>query len=436
MVPVHRPAGTDALVVVDGTSAAGGLRVDADAFDVYYFAPQKCFASDGGLWFALCSPAAIERIERIAASGRWMPPTLDLVDRARELAPRPDVQHARARHAVPARPPARSGCSATAASSSRPGRCDTSAGDRSTAGPTRTRTRRRSSPTPRSAATSTATIDFDDTRRRRGARGRAARQRHRRRRAVPQARPQPAAHRDVPGDRARRRRAPHPRDRLPRGAHAARLGLVSPMTVDAARRARRGREARRARRASWSRRCSAELAHAAAASSTRRTIPTFPDGLGASTTPRPRRVVRARHRHRADAAARRAAARSSTRIEGWERDAVGGVHRRRRPRRRAPRLAARLRVAHARPRGRRRPRSSRRSRRRCTSRARRARRRRGRDRGDVRARLERRAARSCRRPPSASRACSRARRARPTTSSRSFRPTSSSAPSRRSRSTR
>jgi phosphoserine aminotransferase len=78
VVPVHRPADSDALVVVDGTSAASGMRVDPAAFDVYYFAPQKCFASDGGLWLACCSPRAIERIEELHASGRWMPPTLDL----------------------------------------------------------------------------------------------------------------------------------------------------------------------------------------------------------------------------------------------------------------------------------------------------------------------------------------------------------------------
>ncbi len=75
-----RPAGTadDALVVVDATSAAGGLLWDPTEVDVYYFAPQKCFASDGGLWLAACSPRAIERIREIASSGRWMPASLDL----------------------------------------------------------------------------------------------------------------------------------------------------------------------------------------------------------------------------------------------------------------------------------------------------------------------------------------------------------------------
>jgi phosphoserine aminotransferase len=78
MIPVHRPDRSEALVVVDGTSGASGMRVDSSAFDVYYFAPQKCFASDGGLWLALCSPRAIERIERLHASGRWVPASLDL----------------------------------------------------------------------------------------------------------------------------------------------------------------------------------------------------------------------------------------------------------------------------------------------------------------------------------------------------------------------
>ncbi len=77
---LRRPDGTDdgAIVAVDATSGAGGLRWDAAEVDVYYFAPQKCFASDGGLWLAACSPAAVERIERIAASDRWRPASIDL----------------------------------------------------------------------------------------------------------------------------------------------------------------------------------------------------------------------------------------------------------------------------------------------------------------------------------------------------------------------
>ena len=74
---LRRPSG-DALVVVDATSAAGGLPWSPSEVDVYYFAPQKCFASDGGLWLAACSPAAIERIRSIKASSRWMPTSLDL----------------------------------------------------------------------------------------------------------------------------------------------------------------------------------------------------------------------------------------------------------------------------------------------------------------------------------------------------------------------
>ena len=73
-----RPEG-DALVVVDATSAAGGLPWMPDEVDVYYFAPQKCFAGDGGLWLAACSPAAIERIREIGHSPRWRPASLDLM---------------------------------------------------------------------------------------------------------------------------------------------------------------------------------------------------------------------------------------------------------------------------------------------------------------------------------------------------------------------
>ena len=77
---LKRPQGSTSrqLVAVDATSAAGGLLWDPSEVDVYYFAPQKCFAADGGLWLAACSPAAVERIERVAASDRWRLASLDL----------------------------------------------------------------------------------------------------------------------------------------------------------------------------------------------------------------------------------------------------------------------------------------------------------------------------------------------------------------------
>jgi phosphoserine aminotransferase len=80
MVPVQRPAGSDgALVLIDATSGAGGLPVDVAQSDVYYFAPQKCFAADGGLWLALLSPAAQERIAEVGArTDRWIPEFLSL----------------------------------------------------------------------------------------------------------------------------------------------------------------------------------------------------------------------------------------------------------------------------------------------------------------------------------------------------------------------
>jgi phosphoserine aminotransferase len=78
-VPVRRPADSDGkLVVIDATSGAGGLAVDVTECDAYYFAPQKNFASDGGLWLAILSPAALARIEAIAAAGRWVPEFLSL----------------------------------------------------------------------------------------------------------------------------------------------------------------------------------------------------------------------------------------------------------------------------------------------------------------------------------------------------------------------
>ena len=81
MVPVERPDGAgDALVLIDATSGAGGLPVDVGQIDAYYFAPQKSFAADGGLWLALLSPAAIERVQQLdgADDGRWQPPFLSL----------------------------------------------------------------------------------------------------------------------------------------------------------------------------------------------------------------------------------------------------------------------------------------------------------------------------------------------------------------------
>ena len=71
-------ADADALLLVDATSAAGGLPIDIGTTDVYYFAPQKCFASDGGIWFAIMSPAALARVDEIAATGRWSPEFLNL----------------------------------------------------------------------------------------------------------------------------------------------------------------------------------------------------------------------------------------------------------------------------------------------------------------------------------------------------------------------
>ncbi|SOD70419.1 phosphoserine aminotransferase [Jatrophihabitans sp. GAS493] len=86
-LPVQRVAGSDGLMLIDATSAAGGMEVDISQTDVYYFAPQKSFASDGGLWLAAFSPAALARVDEIARSDRWVPPSLDLqiaVDNSRK----------------------------------------------------------------------------------------------------------------------------------------------------------------------------------------------------------------------------------------------------------------------------------------------------------------------------------------------------------------
>lgn len=85
-LPIERPGG-DGLMVVDATSAAGATPLDVGQVDVYYFSPQKAFGADGGLWLAICSPRGIERIGQLAASERWIPPSLDLataVDNSRK----------------------------------------------------------------------------------------------------------------------------------------------------------------------------------------------------------------------------------------------------------------------------------------------------------------------------------------------------------------
>ena len=221
-VTLARPDGatSDQLVLVDATSAAGGLRFDPNQVDVYYFAPQKALASDGGLWLAACSPAAIERIERMAASDRWVPPSLDLAvalensrkdqtyntpvagdDLPRRAAGRVDQRQRRAGVGGGAvRPVGRDdvrlgrGVAGRHARSSPTPRCAA-------------RWWRRSTSTSRSTATTVSAVlranGIVDTEQ------------------LPQARPQPVAHRHVPGDRAVGHRSAHPLHRLRR--HRTRL---------------------------------------------------------------------------------------------------------------------------------------------------------------------------------------------------------------------
>ena len=226
MAPVVRPEGaaSDALVLVDATSGAGGLPVDLTEVDTYYFAPQKCFASDGGLWIAIMSPNALARAEEIAASDRHIPAFFDLptaIDNSRKnqtyntpsvatlflMAEQLDWMNAQGGLA---------GMVARTTESSdalygwaeqdgvhhavRHGPGAPLAGDR------HHRLRRRD--------------------RRRRDRERAARQRDRGHRALPQARPQPAADRDVPRGRPGRRRGPH-RLHRPRRRAALTSSLLS-----------------------------------------------------------------------------------------------------------------------------------------------------------------------------------------------------------------
>ena len=94
-------------MLIDATSGAGGLPVDVSQTDVYYFAPQKSFAADGGLWVALMSADALARVAEIKASGRWIPGFLDLSIAVDNSVEGPDLQHPGRRHAVPAGRPDR-----------------------------------------------------------------------------------------------------------------------------------------------------------------------------------------------------------------------------------------------------------------------------------------------------------------------------------------
>jgi phosphoserine aminotransferase len=237
MMPIARVEGADegALVAVDRHQRAGGLPVDASQFDVYYFSPQKCFASDGGLWLALVSPAAVERIARVKASGRWVPASYDLsiaLDNSRldqtYNTPRlgtiflmaEQVDWMNAQGGLPW-------------AVSRPKESSDVlygwAGKSPVASPFVTEPSMRSQ-----------VIGHDRLRRgrrRRADREGAAQQRDRGHRAVPQARPQPAAHRDVPGGRAVGRRGAHRVHRPRRGAALSQPPL--PPGVGAARLQRR-----------------------------------------------------------------------------------------------------------------------------------------------------------------------------------------------------
>ena len=229
MAPVRRVEGADdALVLIDATSGAGGLPVDITQVDAYYFAPQKNFGSDGGLWVAVMSPAALERAAEIAATDRWVPAFLDLptaIDNStkNQTYNTPSVATlflmAKQLEWLNESGGLEFAVSRTTDSSSRlytwaeedglhhavrrgPGRA--------LAGGRHRRLRRQ--------------------RRRRDGRQGAPPERHRRRGAVPQARPQPAPGRDVPGGGAVGRRGTH-RLRGPRSGEDLTTRTTSPATT-------------------------------------------------------------------------------------------------------------------------------------------------------------------------------------------------------------
>ena len=163
MVPVVRPEGAtaDQLVVIDATSGAGGLPVDVREADAYYFAPQKSFAADGGLFLALLSPAALERVAELDRVGPLDPAVPVAGHGRRQLGQGPDLQHPRRRDALPARRADR-----LDARPRRPGRLHgphRRLGARgSTPGPRSRSSRRRSSASPSTARQVVGTVDFDD----------------------------------------------------------------------------------------------------------------------------------------------------------------------------------------------------------------------------------------------------------------------------------
>ena len=201
MAPVARVHGDPgALTVIDATSAAGGVDFDASETDVYYFAPQKNFASEGGLWFALVSPAAIERIERISAGDRYIPEFLSLknaLDNSR-LEQTLNTPAVSTLLLMESQLDWINGNGGLAWADARTRESSGVLYDWAEASSVRDAVRRR--PRPPLAG------GRDDRLRRvggcGGGRRDAARQRHRRHRAVPQARSQPAAGRDVHGDRS------------------------------------------------------------------------------------------------------------------------------------------------------------------------------------------------------------------------------------------
>ena len=228
-IPVRRVHGdAGALTVIDATSGAGGLPVDAREFDTYYFAPQKSFGSDGGLWVALMSPAALQRASEIKESGRYIPPFLDL-QTAIDNSVKDQTYNTPALATIVMMAEQVDWFNAGGGLSFATGRSASSAeilygwADKvDYASPYV------ADPAKRSAVI--GTIDFTENVDAAAAGEGAARQRNRRHRALPQAGPQPAAGRDVPGDRPGRRRSAHRLHRL--RDRRARLTDATPLAHD------------------------------------------------------------------------------------------------------------------------------------------------------------------------------------------------------------